>query len=63
MRVYLMIGQGGTMAEKELHDSLIDSIGSSQVTELAQDFAEVTLDSILDDGLIKDIPIVGTIVR
>src|SRR5690606_27114115 len=37
------------------------SIFSSEATNLAKDYAEIALDSVLEDGLFKDIPILGSI--
>ena len=42
-------------------DSLIHSIGKD-LSGIAEDIAEVTLDNIMDDGLGRDLPIVGTVV-
>ncbi len=43
---------------KALHDSII----SEEATSIAKDFSEVALDSILKDGLLKEIPIIGTLI-
>jgi hypothetical protein len=42
--------------------SLIETIKSPDLEDLAQDFGEVALDSILKDGILKDIPVVSSIV-
>jgi len=47
----------------DLESSLIETLTSSQLPEVLQDVAEVALDSLLDEGIAKDVPIVGTIVR
>lgn len=36
---------------------------TSQISELLEDFAEVGLDSLLEEGLLKDIPIIGSFVK
>ena len=46
---------------KDLGPSLIDSVGKPLIDEIGSDLSEVLLDSLLKDGLLKDIPIVGTI--
>jgi len=43
-------------------DLLSESITSSSITKISTDLIEVGLDSFLEDGLLKDIPIIGTIV-
>lgn len=45
-----------------LLDDFKNSIFSSEATSLAKDYTEVALDSILDDGVLKDIPVIGSIV-
>ncbi len=51
-----------------MSDSLPDSIGESiiahgEAVELGADIAEFTLDQLLDDGLLKDIPWIGWIFK
>jgi hypothetical protein len=43
--------------------SLVQAIGSSQLPELTIDIAEAALDQFLVDGLLKDVPVLGSIVR
>lgn len=50
-------------SSKDLGSSLIETLGSSELPEIVQDIAEAALDSVLIDGIAKDIPIVGMIVR
>lgn len=38
-----------------------ESILSSEAANLAQDYSEIALDSILKDGVLKDLPIIGTV--
>lgn len=47
---------------KDLGPSLIDSIGKPVLDEVGLDLSEVVLDSILNDGILKDIPFVRTFV-
>lgn len=42
---------------------LIESLGSKELTDLSKDILEVGLDSILKDGLLKDIPIIGSVIN
>jgi hypothetical protein len=46
---------------KNLGLSLIDSVGKPLVDEIGLDLSEVLLDGLLKDGILKEIPIVGTI--
>ncbi|KGK32212.1 hypothetical protein ACIGCP_04230 [Cellulophaga baltica] len=46
----------------ELEKSIEKTIESSDLQNLSMDLTEVVIDSVLEDGLLKDIPIVGTIV-
>jgi len=50
---------GRDMDIETLDKSLIDSLGDSQIIDSAADAAEQALDSLLSDGIIKDIPILG----
>ncbi len=50
------------MGEKDLAPSLIQSITDSSLYRITPDLAEVALDHILDDGIIKDIPVVRSVV-
>src|SRR5690348_6952258 len=47
--------------KKDLGLSLIDTLASSDLSGVLEDQAEVVVDRILKDGLLKDIPIVSTI--
>lgn len=42
--------------------SLIETIASPDLADLAQDFGEIALDGILKDGLLKDLPVFSSIV-
>ena len=48
--------------EDTLGLSLIETIQSSELPEIGQDIAEIALDSLLQDGALKDIPIISTII-
>lgn len=48
---------------KSLGESLIKTLGESDLPDIAQDLAEIALDSLLFDGVFKDIPVISTIVR
>jgi hypothetical protein len=54
------------MNDKEMEtlgSALMESIRSRELHEIDQDIAKVTYDNFLTEVLIKDIPIVNTIVR
>ncbi|MGK0271266.1 MAG: hypothetical protein ACI88H_001923 [Cocleimonas sp.] len=45
----------------DLPDSLTKTISNSELVSVSGELGEIAIDSILDDGLLKDIPIIGTI--
>jgi hypothetical protein len=45
-----------------LEGKLIKSIESKELSSLTSDYTELGLDSILDDGIVKDIPVLRTLV-
>src|SRR5215211_7209422 len=47
--------------KKDLGLSLIDTLASSDLSSVLEDQAEVIIDRILKDGLLKDIPIISAI--
>ncbi len=51
------------MNDPTVENSLVESIAHSELSALAADLAEVGLDAVLDDGLAKDIPVVGTLMK
>jgi hypothetical protein len=51
------------MANIDSEDSLIESIADSDLSEVAIDTSEIVLDSLLEDGVLKDIPIFGWAVK
>ncbi|WP_335964599.1 hypothetical protein [Galbibacter sp. PAP.153] len=46
----------------KIDKSLTKTIKTSDLQNVSTDLAEVILDSMLDDGILKDIPILGSIV-
>jgi hypothetical protein len=54
-----------TLLEKteSLESALIQSLDSSNLRDLTVDLAEVGIDQLLDDGLVRDVPILGTLAR
>jgi len=46
----------------EIEKSLEATIETSDLESINENFAEIAIDSILEDGTLKDLPIVGTIV-
>jgi hypothetical protein len=48
--------------EDDLGLSLIKTLGTSDLSSISEDLIEVGLDSLLQDGILKDIPIIGTII-
>jgi len=48
--------------EKELSKSLKDTISLSNLSEIGIEIAEVSIDSILKEGVLKDFPIIGSLV-
>ena len=51
-----------TPESSDVGTSLIETIKSSELGSLMQDFGEVALDSVAKDGLLKDIPVLNSIV-
>jgi hypothetical protein len=44
-------------------DSLIELVANSEAVDAAVDLAEIGLDEFLDDGLLKDVPVLGTVIK
>ena len=44
---------------ENLGDSLIKSVTQAGAGEIARDISEIALDSVLDGGLLKDVPVFG----
>ncbi len=53
---------GKMPGDKKLEGKLVESLAVKDVGDLVSDYAELGLDSILDEGLVKDIPILRTCV-
>jgi len=51
------------MRDGELEESLLSVLGNKGGKDLIQEAAEFSLDAVLDDGLVKDIPIVGAVAK
>lgn len=49
-------------AMSEIEKSLNDTIVKSDLTDLAADYSEIVIDSFLSDGVLKDIPIINTLI-
>jgi hypothetical protein len=47
----------------ELESSLVKTIGKSALKDVTVDLAEISLDSMLKEGLLREVPIVGTVIR
>ncbi len=45
----------------KLRDTIVETIKSSELQSVTMDVAEIAIDGILDEGIIKDIPFVGSI--
>lgn len=50
------------MADFKVEDSLIRSIASPNALDAAAEIAELGLDAVLSEGLLRDLPVVGSIV-
>jgi|TARA_B110000902_G_C14057496_1_gene494151 hypothetical protein len=48
---------------KNIETDLIESIASSDLKMIGSDIGEIAIDSLLNDGVLKDIPVIGTIVN
>lgn len=48
--------------EKKIGSAVVATMKSPQLTEVAKDYTEIGIDFILSDGLLKDIPLLNTIV-
>lgn len=47
---------------KQLSKSLTETLTSSNLPKIGNDIAEITLDSVLKEGVLKDFPIIGSLV-
>src|SRR5947208_15527036 len=46
----------------ELGAAVVESLATEAATEIAKEYAEIGLDAVLSEGLLKDIPVVNTVV-
>ncbi len=46
-----------------LADSFVETIKSSDLSTIFENAAEIWIDSVLDQGFVRDIPVVGTLLR
>lgn len=50
------------MKPDNLPNKIVESVYSPELNQLGLDVAEVAFDALLDDGILKDLPIIGSIV-
>jgi hypothetical protein len=48
--------------EDSIEIKLIDDLSNSEISKIAVDISEVALDSIFEDGILRDLPVVSTVV-
>lgn len=48
--------------KSKISEDLKSSILSSEATSLAKEYTEIALDSLLNDGIFKEIPVIGSVV-
>ena len=51
-----------TIKSDNLPDKIVESVYSPELNQLGIDVAEVAFDALLKDGILKDLPIIGSIV-
>ena len=51
------------MEEEKLSKSLKETIINSDLSEVGIDFSEVLIDSVLKEGVLKDLPIIGSLTK
>ena len=49
--------------KSKLESSLTDTLKNSQLSSVISDAGELSLDSILKDGLLKDIPVISSMLN
>ena len=49
-------------SEQGLSAAIVATVKSTDLASLSQEYAEIAIDSVLSEGVLKDIPVVGTIV-
>lgn len=48
---------------QRIETNLIQSIASSEIKNITEDYCELGLDEMLDEGILKDIPVFGTLTK
>lgn len=48
---------------QKIETNLIQSIASSEIKNITEDYCELGLDAMLDEGVLKDIPVFGTLTK
>lgn len=51
------------MTKDNVPEQIIDSIASPELKDIAIEFAELSIDQLFEDGPIKDVPIIGTLIK
>ena len=51
------------MELQKLPEKLVDSVYSPELTDIVLELSEIGLDQLLDEGLIRDLPVVGVIAK
>lgn len=51
------------MNNDDLNESILDSIGKENLGEYTKDIIELGVDSVLKDGILKDLPAIGTLIN
>lgn len=51
------------MHRENLPERIVDSVYSPKLSDLGKEFAEMGLDQLLDEGFLKDLPLIGSIVK
>jgi len=51
------------MREGALEDSLVNVLGDAGGKDLVEDAAEFALDAVLEEGFLKDVPVIGTVAK
>lgn len=46
-----------------LNQSIVESIKSDEIKNIANDYGEILIDLTFEDGILRDIPIIGTIIN
>jgi hypothetical protein len=51
------------MNSDNLPDQIVDSVYSPELNEVGIEITEIGFDCLLDDGVLKDLPVIGTIIK